>query len=61
MPSSHIAALPCRKRLCDSFQLKPATPCGPYFAISVWYILADSIASGVSVMSLPLESVNVPP
>ena len=30
MPSSHIAALPCTNRLCDSFQLKPATPCGPY-------------------------------
>ena len=41
MPSSHIAALPCRNRLCDSFQLKPATPCGPYFASSVWYIFAD--------------------
>jgi hypothetical protein len=33
----------------------------PYFASSVWYIFAASIGLGVSVMSLPLASMNAPP
>ena len=37
-----MAALPCRKRLCDSFQLNPATPGGPDLDISAWYIFAAS-------------------
>ena len=44
-----------------SFQLNPATPGGPYLVSSVWYIFAASIASGVSVVSLPLRSTKPPP
>ena len=58
---AHIAASPCRNRLCASFQLKPATPWRTRLASSVWYILAALTASTVSVISFPLASMNAPP
>ena len=59
--SIQIAALPCMYSAWHSYQLKPATPTGPQSRTSFWYISAAAIASGPSVLSLPLLSIESTP